>query len=262
MSNHSEYPDMNTLFIINVARDFSLAPYGRLKTDGPYSAEAFRELLVSALRKSEVVQVELDGTRGYASSFLEEAFGGLIHNGFTSSQLYSRLSVITDDRTLKTEIFNYIKEVETDTTVPIVKPSTIVKQKSSRAVFIVKPDAYENRDKILNMVFGLRLKPIEMKTVTMQPSQVDAFYPDIVGKEFYPAHRDFMTSGPSLVCLLESHDRYCVNKIRSVVGSTDPKLANLNTIRGIYGICLPRNACHASDSEESALIEEKFWFGG
>ena len=65
--------------IINIAADFSKTPGGRYLTDGPASGEDFRErLLIPALKDNQTVIVELDGTRGYPSSFLEEAFGGLV----------------------------------------------------------------------------------------------------------------------------------------------------------------------------------------
>lgn len=64
-------------------RDFAPSPGGRFVSDGEYSGEWFREeILAPALRKasaeSETLVVILDGTSGYGSSFLEEAFGGLI----------------------------------------------------------------------------------------------------------------------------------------------------------------------------------------
>lgn len=97
---------------INVARDFTRWPAGRYRADGPFSGEVFRDdILVPALAKAEVVEVELDGTRGYGSSFLEEAFGGLVRLGrFTSEQLLKRLRVISnDDPSLSQEIRTYIE---------------------------------------------------------------------------------------------------------------------------------------------------------
>ena len=64
---------------IKVAEDFSAMPTGRYLTDGPFSGEAFRErLLKPSLARRETVTVDLDAVRGYASSLLEEAFGGLV----------------------------------------------------------------------------------------------------------------------------------------------------------------------------------------
>lgn len=63
---------------LSLAQDFSEFPAGRFKTDGPHSAEQFREdVLVPALSQGQPLIVVLDGNVGGAS-FLEEAFGGLV----------------------------------------------------------------------------------------------------------------------------------------------------------------------------------------
>ena len=65
--------------IINIAKDFSSAPAGRFHEDGQFNGTAFRdEYLLPPLRRNEHVVVILDGVSGFGSSFLEEAFGGLI----------------------------------------------------------------------------------------------------------------------------------------------------------------------------------------
>ena len=66
---------------ITIARDFSKYPAGRFRTDGKTSGEAFRDdLLVPALRGGSRVVVVFDGVAGFGSSFLEEAFGGLVRD--------------------------------------------------------------------------------------------------------------------------------------------------------------------------------------
>ncbi|MGD0420643.1 MAG: STAS-like domain-containing protein [Xanthobacteraceae bacterium] len=84
---------------IFIATDFSKYPGPRYRHDGPYSGEEFREqLLVPALRRAhehhEVLTVVLDGVAGYGSSFLEEAFGGLLREGFTSDFLERNLAIV------------------------------------------------------------------------------------------------------------------------------------------------------------------------
>jgi len=92
-----EQDNMSTT--IDIARDFTRTPGGRYISDGPFSGELFRDrLLVPALRKArqngQPVVVILDGTRGYLSSFLEEAFGGLVREcGFTRQELNRLLEV-------------------------------------------------------------------------------------------------------------------------------------------------------------------------
>lgn len=95
---------------ISVARDFSRYPAGRYKTDGPYSGEQFREkFLLPVVAAGKRARVELDGARGYGSSFLEEAFGGLIRLGYTIEEVKSAFELISEDKSLVEEINEYIE---------------------------------------------------------------------------------------------------------------------------------------------------------
>ena len=67
-----------TMKTISIAQDFSKFPAGRFREDGKASGAAFRDLLEVPLRKAEKVEVVFDGVAGFGSSFLEEAFGGLV----------------------------------------------------------------------------------------------------------------------------------------------------------------------------------------
>ena len=95
---------------IHIAEDFSRVPAGRYRVDGPRSGEALRQdHLAPALRKADKVIVHLDGVTGYGSSFLEEAFGGLVRvDGFASKKLRRSLILKTGDDALKCEIAEYI----------------------------------------------------------------------------------------------------------------------------------------------------------
>lgn len=94
---------------IHIARDFSPAPAGRYPEDGPFNGQLFREsLLLPAVREHDEVRVNLDDTGGYGSSFLEEAFGGLVRAGFTPKQLHEKLKVISSRQTYSTKVWNYI----------------------------------------------------------------------------------------------------------------------------------------------------------
>ncbi len=82
--------------IINIARDFSRFPAGRYVSDGPYSGEAFRnDHLLPALKDAHKVIVELDGARGYGSSFLEEAFGGAVRTKLIAPEKFAALEIIS-----------------------------------------------------------------------------------------------------------------------------------------------------------------------
>ena len=68
-----------------IAKEFSPHPIGRYKTDSDHSAELFREkFLIPRLRKAfeknEKLEVIFEGLLGCSSSFLEEAFGGLVRS--------------------------------------------------------------------------------------------------------------------------------------------------------------------------------------
>lgn len=99
-------------YIINIERQFSRYPAGRYETDGPYSGEKFREkFLIPALRQGkEKVRIDLDGARGYGSSFLEEAFGGLVRSGYTAEDIFKKFEFNSQDRTLIEEIKGYITD--------------------------------------------------------------------------------------------------------------------------------------------------------
>ena len=84
--------------MISIAKDFSDVPWGRVPADGDFCGENFREQkLLPALRASkDKIIVDLDGVEGLGSSFLEEAFGGLVWNGhFTADELRGRLEITT-----------------------------------------------------------------------------------------------------------------------------------------------------------------------
>jgi len=74
-----------------------------MKEDGEYSGEEFRKRLLApglqdAVRKKAYLTVVLDGTMGYGSSFLEEAFGGLVRAGHSKQKLRDHLKVVSRDR--------------------------------------------------------------------------------------------------------------------------------------------------------------------
>jgi hypothetical protein len=84
---------------IEVGKDFSRTPGGRYISDGPDSGQLFRQRLLvpasrAALAKNDKVKVVLDGPRGYLSSFIEEAFGGLVRReGFSVDVLKRSLEI-------------------------------------------------------------------------------------------------------------------------------------------------------------------------
>jgi hypothetical protein len=97
---------------IDIARDFSPVPAGRHAVDGDYSGEHFRRLVLRpALDQYAIVEVILDNTEGFSSSFLEEAFGGLVRDGLSSEFLVGHLHLIGNSpagKRYKSKIQQYI----------------------------------------------------------------------------------------------------------------------------------------------------------
>ncbi len=97
--------------VVNIGRSFSRFPAGRYLADGPASGEKFREeVLRPLLVAGRSIRIELDDALGYGSSFLEEAFGGLVRSGYESSDLLGRISFGSFDDSLVDEITAYIRE--------------------------------------------------------------------------------------------------------------------------------------------------------
>lgn len=91
---------------IVIAEEFSPYPAGRYPDDGEFNGTTFRrDHLVPALRAFDIVEVVFDGVAGFGSSFLEEAFGGLIREeGMDNESLGSRLVLSTTEPDLEDDV--------------------------------------------------------------------------------------------------------------------------------------------------------------
>lgn len=100
---------------INIAKEFSDTPGARYMSDGEFSGEKFRDTLLckkfqEALKNGKKIEIDLDGGYGYATSFLEESFGGLARK-FGIEEVRSILNFISNDEPgLIEEIESYINE--------------------------------------------------------------------------------------------------------------------------------------------------------
>ena len=96
--------------------DFSKTPYGRYERDGKYNAASFRDTrLAPAFANPEIsrVNVYLDTVEEgyeYGSSFLEEAFGGLVRKcGLSAADVQAKLNIITIHQDYILEINEYLE---------------------------------------------------------------------------------------------------------------------------------------------------------
>jgi hypothetical protein len=103
------------MFEIKISKDFSDSPGGRYINEGPYSGEYFRDnLLIPKYLKAkdvnEKILIDLDGTYGYATSFLDEAFGGIAEL-YNKDDVLNRIEFKSKDQPGLVEvIIEYIKK--------------------------------------------------------------------------------------------------------------------------------------------------------
>ncbi len=102
---------------LNIAEEFTTTPGIRYRKDSDYSGEEFREVLLypaylRAIRENKRLYIDIDGGYGYATSFLEEAFGGLVRvEGVDANKLLSILEIKSEDEQEWIEkIKGYIKD--------------------------------------------------------------------------------------------------------------------------------------------------------
>lgn len=109
---------MDNVVRVNVARDFSRLPGARYIRLGPNSGEQFRnQFLIKPLKEGKTVIVELDGVRGYGSSFLEEAFGGAVRElNLDPAEAKKRIQIETKIESWRLDVEDYIKKAWSDTT--------------------------------------------------------------------------------------------------------------------------------------------------
>ena len=125
---------------------------------------------------------------------------------------------------------------------------------------IIKPDAVERNliEDIKNIFIKNGLKIKDSKKIHISKDEAAEFYKVHQSKPFYNDLCSYLSSGPIVVMILEGENAVAAN--RKIMGSTDPKDADENTIRKLYGISIDKNSVHGSDSLENAKKEIEFFF--
>jgi nucleoside-diphosphate kinase len=130
----------------------------------------------------------------------------------------------------------------------------------NRTLTIVKPDAF-NSGKAGLIIAHLEkagFKIIASRVMRLTEAQAGAFYEVHRERSFFSSLVRFMTSGKCMPIVLERAD--AVAALRKTIGATDPAEAEAGTVRKLYAESKERNAIHASDSDENAQRESKFFF--
>ncbi len=130
----------------------------------------------------------------------------------------------------------------------------------NRTLTIVKPDAF-GAGKAGSIVAHLEkagFKVIAARVLKLSDAQAGAFYEVHRERPFFASLTRFMTSGKCMPLVLERAD--AVAQLRKTIGATDPAEAEAGTVRKLFAESKERNAIHASDSDENAAREARFFF--
>jgi nucleoside-diphosphate kinase len=129
-----------------------------------------------------------------------------------------------------------------------------------RTFSMIKPDATRRNltGKITARLEEAGLRVIAAKRVWMSRRQAEGFYAVHRGRPFFDELCDSMSSGPTVVQVLEGENAVLRN--REVMGATDPAKAAAGTIRKDFANSIGENSVHGSDAPETARQEIAYWF--
>ena len=130
----------------------------------------------------------------------------------------------------------------------------------NRTLTIIKPDAFNSGKGglIIAHLEKAGFKVVASRVMRLTEAQASAFYEVHRERPFFVPLVRFMTSGKCMPMVLERAD--AVAALRKAIGATDPAEAEAGTVRKLYAESKERNAIHASDSDENADREAKFFF--
>ena len=131
---------------------------------------------------------------------------------------------------------------------------------TEQTLSIIKPDAVERNlvEEIKNIFINNNLLIKDSKKIHITKDEASEFYKVHQSKPFYNDLCEYLSSGPIVVMILEGVNAVIAN--RKLMGATNPKDADENTIRKLYGISIDKNSVHGSDSVENAKKEINFFF--
>ncbi|HEV7389984.1 MAG TPA: nucleoside-diphosphate kinase [Gemmatimonadaceae bacterium] len=129
-----------------------------------------------------------------------------------------------------------------------------------RTLTIIKPDAFGagKAGLIVALLEKAGFRIIASRVLRLSEVQAQAFYAVHRERPFFAPLVKFMTSGKCMPMVLERAD--AVATLRKTIGATDPAEAEAGTVRKLYAESKERNAIHASDSDENAEREARFFF--
>ena len=131
-----------------------------------------------------------------------------------------------------------------------------------RTFSMIKPDATRRNltGAITRMLEDAGLRVVASRRVWMSRREAEGFYAVHKERPFFGELVDTMTSGPTVVQVLEGEN--AILKNREVMGATNPANAAAGTIRKDFAESIEANSVHGSDAPETAAQEIAFFFSG
>jgi len=131
-----------------------------------------------------------------------------------------------------------------------------------RTFSMIKPDATRRNltGAITKMIEEVGLRVVASKRVWMSLREAQGFYAVHKERPFFGELTEFMSSGPTVVQVLEGED--AIAKYRELMGATNPADAKEGTIRKIHALSIGENSVHGSDAPQTAAQETAYWFSG
>ena len=131
-----------------------------------------------------------------------------------------------------------------------------------RTFSMIKPDATKRNltGAITQMLEEAGLRVVASKRVWMSLREAEGFYAVHRERPFFGELTEFMSSGPTIVQVLEGDDAIARN--REVMGATNPADAAPGTIRADFAESVGENSVHGSDAPETAAVEIAYFFSG
>jgi nucleoside-diphosphate kinase len=129
-----------------------------------------------------------------------------------------------------------------------------------RSLVLIKPDAMQRglAGTIIGRLQGEGLKLVALKMLHMDKVLAERHYAIHREKPFFKDLVDYIASTPIAAAVFEGEG--AVERIRKLMGATDPAKAAAGTIRKDFGLDVQRNSTHASDSPENGEKEIAIFF--
>jgi|TARA_B110001469_G_C9365329_1_gene190941 nucleoside-diphosphate kinase len=130
-----------------------------------------------------------------------------------------------------------------------------------KTLSIIKPDAVKKNviGEIYSRFEKASLKIVQAQMISLTQEEAEGFYEVHKERPFFNDLVSFMISGPVMIQVLEGENAVSLN--RELMGATNPKEADVGTIRADFADSIDANAVHGSDSLENAAIEIDYFFG-